>query len=91
MFFYFESTCPTCRGKHGQGVADNISFHELRVRLLKSSVRNLFASSATCVAKFVLMNYLTLSQIMMVLLAGLSSSSEASISKTEAAAIASRC
>jgi hypothetical protein len=75
------------RNTAGQGVAENISFDELRVRLVKSSVRNLFASSVTTAANFVLMNYLSLSQIMMVL-AGLTSSSETSISKIEAAAIA---
>jgi hypothetical protein len=75
------------RNAAGQGAAENISFDELRVRLVKSSVRNLFASSVTTAANFVLMNYLSLSQIMMVL-AGLTSSSETSISRIEAAAIA---
>ena len=59
----------------------------MSVRLVQSSLQNLFATSVTSAAKFVLMNYLSLSQIM-ILLAGLTSSSETSISKIEAAAIA---
>jgi hypothetical protein len=70
----------------GKEFSQKISFEELRIRLVQSSFRKLFLSSVAFGAKFVLMNYLTLSQIMMVL-AGLITSIEKSISKIEAAAI----
>jgi hypothetical protein len=63
------------------------SFNELRVLLVKASFWNAVGSVAVHAAKFVLVNYLVLSQILMVLI-GLISSAESSLSRVQAAAIA---
>jgi hypothetical protein len=60
------------------------SFTELRSRLVMGSVRNTAMSAAAATAKFLLMNYLILSQMAMVV-AGLASSGVTSTSSIDAA------
>jgi len=63
------------------------SFSELRSRLVMGSVRNSAISAADCAVKFLLTNYLILSQMAMVV-AGLSSSGVTSSSSIDTASVA---
>ena len=63
------------------------SFSDLRSRLVVGSIRNSAISAAAAAAKFLLMNYLILSQMAMVV-AGLASSGMVSSSRLEAASVA---